>query len=232
MPIMRLQHTYNHLSGMAEDAVVNTFHFSSGSGGAAVNATTGAQVAELVLDFYDESHTGQTNQIQTYIAEASMAASRHTIKVYDLDDDEPRVPVYQVTTNNGTANNAVAPGPAEVALCLSYRSTIESGTPMARRRGRIYIGPLNASVGEVDVAGHFRPLATVRNNLVMAGRGLQVTARTAGWPWVVRHGGGSVDGEGTTLAFSSEIFHCWCDDAFDTQRRRGPKPTTRTSVTF
>ena len=234
MAIARVQHTYNHKSGLPVDAVVNTFHFSSGPTGAVLDATVAAALGELGMDFYDEPAAGMASDLQSRIAEASMATLRHTLKVYDMGHAEPRIPVYQLTTQHGTTNNVVAPGPAEVAICLSYRGAAVSGMNPARTRGRVYIGPLNNTSGSVDAAGHYRPTLATRDDFVAAGRGLQVGARAAGWPWVVYSRGGPDTGEfgGGWFPFVTEIVHCWCDDAFDTQRSRGPSPTTRSTLTF
>jgi hypothetical protein len=97
--------------------------------------------------------------------------------------------------------------PAEVALCLSYYE----GVNVPRRRGRVYFGPW------AQAAMAARPEADLREVLRVFGAGL------AGL------GGVNVDWQlvSPTNNTRKRITHIWVDDSWDTQRRRGPKSTTR-----
>lgn len=61
--------------------------------------------------------------------------------IYDLDEPEPRLPIYDelLTAGVATGNQSI---PAQVCAVLSYRGQYSSGTNRARRRGRMFIGPL------------------------------------------------------------------------------------------
>jgi len=220
---LRVQHAYKHKSGLAVDDVVNTFYFHSGIATGVTSDNLDA-LEETVMDFYDAVATGQTAALRSCIPETSMSTIRHAIKIYDMGDPEPRVPIRITNSQHGVTNNSVSGMPAEVATCVSYRGDIVSGTNAAKRRGRLFIGPLAPACGEVVANGHWRPTEDWRNNLVCAARGIRVQAAADGWEWVV-HGGTVGD-----FPFFTPITHVWADDAFDTQRRRGPKPTTRTSL--
>lgn len=225
MAIARVQHTYNHKSGLPVDSVVNTFYFESQLPNEEVNTTAATLLAGLVLAFYDEPATGAAFSLNDMIGETSMGPARHTIKVYDMGEPEPRAPVYATTTSNGAVNNAVLPMPAEVCLCLSYRAALVSGTNPAHRRGRIFLGPLSAAIAEPDANGHIRPAVSMREAMCLAGRQLSIDADAVTWNWVVRHAPAGNPG----AISHAEIEHCWVDDAFDTQRRRGPAPVARTT---
>lgn len=104
-------------------------------------------------------------------------------------------------------------GPAEVAICLSYASVDDPEASTPRRRGRIYLGPLSPSRTGVK-----RPSGPTREQVLNFGEGIaQVgTGTTTTWSLLSR-----MDGS------YHKIESIWVDDAWDTQRRRGAKPTLR-----
>jgi hypothetical protein len=113
-------------------------------------------------------------------------------------------------------NNNGQPAPADVALCLSYRGALQAGLDPKNRRGRLYIGPL--SLGSIQTSSNGSdalPNEALRIALRNAALKLmQLTAIT--WQlW-----------SPTTQNFV-DLTHGWVDDQFDTQRRRGTKPTSR-----
>jgi len=68
--------------------------------------------------------------------------------------------------------------------------------------------------------------------LCEAARGMALDAADPlAWTWVVRSGGGPEVGGGW-FPFVTPITDVWVDDAWDTQRRRGSNPTTRTTLTI
>ena len=223
----RVQHTYNHKSGLPEHGIVNTFYFQSPTDTWATDEAT--DLAQHVIDFYDKPFLTMGSNLRTWIAESTMAPVRHTVKVYDLEDAEPRAPKVTLSTSNTTTNNVVAPMPSEVAVCLSYRGSLISGTSPARRRGRIYLGPLSAGVAIQDGTGFNRPDLAFRTDMLFAARGMAAEALADGWSWVVRSGGGTT-GAGAGIEGFVLIEYVWVDDAWDTQRRRGANPTSRTGL--
>lgn len=190
------------VSGIAADKSVNVFHFISDK----VPATNAAILTALQA-FY--------NQIGTKFG-GSVAQNGHTVQMYDLADPQPRAPFYSTTfglTSAPTGNSL----PQEVALCLSFQGNRVSGESQARRRGRVYIGPFSSS--QVDSSG--RPVSALVSSLVTAGAGLLAAANAAPeWQWGIWS---TVDNEMVT------VTNGWVDNAFDTQRRRGLDPTTRTT---
>lgn len=139
----------------------------------------------------------------------------HGIKSYNRSDPLPRAPVTN-SVFNFTGAPVGNPLPPEVSLCGSFQAVPQSGIPQSRRRGRIYLGPLN--VGTLDVDG--RPLATRITVLRNALNALRVaSAAAATWDWTVFS---------TRNLIGYTIANGWVDNEFDTQRRRGRLPTTRT----
>lgn len=225
--VARVQHTYNHKSGLPQDGVVNTFYFHHPLDTWA--GDTALELAQVVVDFYDHAHPGQSVSLRTFIAEATMAPLRHTVKVYDMADTEPRTPQIVHTTAGGGANNVVTPMPSEVALCMSYRGALVSGLNPARRRGRIYLGPLSSGIVTQDTAGWSRPDPAYRADILLAAQGMNADALTEGWTWMCQSGAGTQTPVDLPHVFTP-ITHVWVDDAWDTQRRRGAPSTSRVTA--
>ena len=110
---------------------------------------------------------------------------------------------------------ANASGPREVAVCLSYATTDDPEAATPRRRGRIYCGPIASS----RVDANFVSL-TYRNVVLDFGVALAAAGNAGNTTWKMHS---RVDNE------YLKIESIWCDNAWDTQRRRGLKPTFRTS---
>ena len=216
MTIIRVQCNIPSDTALPEDDCINTWHF----------LTVGAAT---VADACDDA----VLQLGVFYAaiDANLAggtASPLRLKCYDLADPEPRVPHLEVTS-------ALTPSvgvnfPNEVAVCLSYRGELLSGTNPARRRGRIYIGPLTAATG-TQATGDMRPNSTFRNVLANAASDIIVAGATADARWVVFSptlAGPPPWDSGTLEASSCDVQAGFIDDAFDTVRSRGVRTTTRT----
>lgn len=139
----------------------------------------------------------------------------HVVKSYNRSDPLPRAPVTNSVFNfaGGPVGN---PMPPEVSLCGSFQAVLQSGIPQSRRRGRIYLGPVNT--GTLDLDGRPTParITTLRNAL----NALRVaSAAAATWDWQVFS---------TRNLIGYTIANGWVDNEFDTQRRRGRLATTRT----
>jgi hypothetical protein len=155
------------------------------------------------------------------IAEFStlMAQNNHVVKFYDLEDPEPRAPVYEGTFNLTSAPSG-APLPPECSMCVSFQGNRQSGQPQARRRGRNFLPFLdNAAVGtdgRLDAAAISAGIAW--------GQNLLDYSATPGAPtWVVN----STYGE--PLEFTTTVTNGWVDNEVDTQRRRGRVATSRST---
>lgn len=202
-------------SGLAEDVYVNNFWFLR----ALEDAGQDDEIAQNLKDFYDTPTTGGTS-IRDWLS-PTVATNGQRTKLYDWNQPKPRVPVYESTWNFSTTPG-VSAMPSEVALCLSGRGAKVSGTNDARRRGRVYIGPLAFGTVEEDAFDNARPKALVRTCLLQAGTRLAADMNSDGWLWGVHS---SVGPAGNFIQYSQ----LWVDDAFDTQRRRG-KPAALKDV--
>lgn len=194
-------------TGIPADNIINTFAFQwVGSPG---SPDFGA-LAGLIDDFYDDVGDNLSNVL-------SGGGLAHQIKIYDLTDPSPRPPVFTTTfTQQGGTN----PLPVEVAICASFQGIQEAGYSQARRRGRIFIGPLRTNTIQAGTDGYPRISSNTRNDIATACENLQANASAADWPWCV------------WSRADDQLYivnNGWIEDEFDTQRRRGPGPLTRTT---
>lgn len=211
---IRVQHSFQGISGTAKDQFVNTFHF--GGGGAL--AGTHAALATLIKNFYDVLPGGGGHPLSFYLSGNSDSPGAR-IKMYDLADPLPRVPIYDELYTPSVHPGAGQNLPNEVACCLSYAATHTAGVPIASQRGRIYIGPLNDNaLGSASGDVISRPLLGMRTDMVKAAKVLQAAAADILWLWSVHS---------PTRAADYPITSFWSDDAWDTQRRRGEAPSSR-----
>lgn len=206
-------------NGLPEDVVINTFHFSTSTIGS-VSAVEATEITDRLTSFYNDLATGATVIVRTMLSSV-LAAVGHEIRVYDLEQPEPRAPIR-------TQAMAMTPGsgamPSEVALCLSYRGALVSGLNPRRRRGRIYLGPLTIGIASVTDTADVRPDIGYRQSLLAAADTI-LQREEDGVFWVVA----SQPVEGGPISTTPVTF-MWVDNAFDTQRRRGADPTSRVSV--
>jgi len=168
------------------------------------------EVTTAIKDFYDD--------VVSYYSVA-VAQNGHLVKYYELPGTPPNYP-FEEDTWNLAAPPAGSGLPAEVSLVLSFQGIRQAGFPQARRRGRIYIGPLDTS-GMDDQ----RPLATFVSNLATAGATFKsnIDAITGGLHhWAIWSNADQV---------AVDVANGWVDNAWDTQRRRGLRATSRTTFT-
>lgn len=196
-----------------EDLVVNTWHF-----------ITPGSVADAAADL-----TVNIDAFYTSIGSllASSLTGTGTIKYYDMEDPEPRSPVATGSVVFTTANNSL---PGEVALVLSFQGPLVSGANQSRRRGRLFIGPLGTAVAEAST-GDVRPTASARNTLVTAAEALMDDTSLPGLIWTVfspTTAGPAPWSEGALEDAMTTVTNGWVNDAFDTMRSRGLRPSART----
>jgi hypothetical protein len=131
-----------------------------------------------------------------------------TVKMYDAQHAKPNPPLAIKVKQPGlcpTSNNN-----REVALCLSFYAD----TNVPRRRGRLYIPAIFIAGSTMPV----RPTAAHRDS-VSEFVGIFASLGGLDVDWVVWS---RADHAAHT------VTNWWCDDEWDTQRRRGLRPTTRT----
>lgn len=240
--------TIPSVTGVPADSFVNTWHWSPAAApDAALMNTIEGRIAGFYNDVHAPGVNSLANY---FSKEASRVASACTAKSYILpaapgDIGSPDHVSHFSLADIGGGQEL----PAEVALCLSYHGSLvdvpektgalsdipstkaarRQGAPAThpgharmaeRRRGRIYLGPLNTSCCGIGVggAGRQRPSATFMADVAGAAVALNADLATLGAPWSVfsRRDWSSVG-----------VVGGFVDDAFDTQRRRGAKATAR-----
>lgn len=211
MAHLLVQARFSRDSALPEDVVINTFHFD-----AVGLEVLGTGVAQRVIDFYDVSpNPPNLGALSTLMG--SCLSSPMEVRVYNLDLPPPRIPIFTdteaITLGSGQSL------PAEVALVGSFEGTPVSGEPQARKRGRIFWGPLETetlamSANNSDAV----PSATAVSILNGAMQALEAS-NVADATWCVYS---------PTDDLLVPVVRGWVDNAFDTQRRRGIKATTRT----
>lgn len=212
-----IQVSFGAASGFVEDASVNTFHTDG-----VVDADAIDFSHTYIKGFYDTAHGGASDPLTNFISNSRNGVV--TQKLYDLSDPEPRTPVDTFTWSF-TPPPTIGSLPEEVAICLSYKTSPPTpGVPLQSQRGRIYIGPLNilaiagAGVGDTNWSAPVRPSAGLMNTIVTSAIWLRDTPPTD--QWMVY---------GPTHSFIGTVDAGFVDNAFDTQRRRGPDATFRST---
>lgn len=216
MALIRAMFVGQGPSGLPEDQVVNTFHFTTALG----RAEGHTAIVGVLQDFYN-GEAGQFHSISEWLG--AWISRTAEIRTYDLADLRPREPMLSVLDLNASATGTSMP--EEVAVCLSY-SAAAPITP--RRRGRIYVGPLSSlAVIAGSPTTNSRPDPAVLTDLGLAATRLADNA--AGVSWVVLHRAQEATEDHPASAESTSlIVQGYVDNALDTQRRRGPKTTART----
>jgi len=212
MPVLhKVVVTIPHVSGLAEDAVVNGFYFRDDSG--IFPITDYDNVRDMLKDFYTVVAPDASQKVCQYFQENY--GGNVAVRMYNTEDPEPRYPVYESGFTMPRATGTT-PMPSEVAAVMSFGRLPDAGTPAARRRNRVYLGPLNTTVmnpsnGLFDV--------DFVDNVVLAGQELWLASQaSSNWTWV---GFSGADNESFDLQWVA------MDDAADTQRRRGVSRTVK-----
>lgn len=221
MALYRFQTSIQGKTGLSKDRYVTTMYFS---GPEAAGITQIAPIETAIVNFWTLPIAGGSNTAR-YMSPAVNGELAH-IKSYNMADSLPRVPINDAVFGMSPSTAPADGMPAEVAVCLSFDSQ-QVGVAPARRRGRIFIGPLASTVTTYVEAttASVRPATVFRQHLVdVAVRMAAAVAAADGgiWRWCVHS-----PTSGPLTAFV--IDRAWVDDAFDTQRSRGVAPTSKIS---
>lgn len=144
------------------------------------------------------------------------AQNAHLVKFYDIFGTAPNYPIYETTFNLASAPGAIDL-PPEVALAVSYKNTINNAVPRARRRGRIYISGWTEGGNTTG-----RPTSTIYQNLAQYYADYVAAVNAIG-PFDA----------GVWSRVDQVVYpidEVWCDNEWDTQRRRGQEATVRYSI--
>lgn len=204
MTHLRIIHSLNMVSGIPEDRAVNVYH---------VDALTLPDPYEDIAAAFKGAYDGFRSQFPSTVAQ-----DLHNLRIYNMTDPEPRAPVYEEDYSFTSAPDGV-PTASELAICVSFQGARVSGTPQARRRGRVYLGPTERDSSTTSG----RPNSTLINAAAAFGQYiLDASESNVEWTWCVYS---TVDDE------LVPVTNGWVDNAYDVQRRRGLAPNARTTFT-
>lgn len=204
--------------GAGEDVAVNTLHWDSDRGRDNVDRTLDiASINARVQTLY--------TALGPLLGEIVGTPTRH--RLYDLEDLEPRTALSDVTFAQATATGSL---PAEMAVCVTLLADTESGVPRARRRGRVYVGPMDDGTsqyisGAADCIVAATARTTIANAFAAACRDTTNDPVLSVFSRATRAGGGTMDES------FNDVQTIRVDDRFDVQRRRGSRPVSFTTAT-
>jgi hypothetical protein len=212
MTIVRVMFIGQGPSGLAEDRVVNTFHFA----GAGVWGETDSEACMAAVGlFYTSAGTGSAASSRPLSEWLSPWVARIAeLRSYNMADAKPRVPIVSSLTLGAAGSTSGLP--EEIAVC----ATLHGAPPnTGRRRGRIYFGPLTQTANnQATATDSSHPQGALMSDLKFACQRL-CESMHASLPWCIH----STKPTDNYVAIESG----YVDNAFDIQRRRGPDPTTR-----
>lgn len=195
------------VSAKTEDDIMNTWHFTGVTD--PMPSGTSALIRDALKTFY-------SSLAPSIIADWD---SVHVaMKFYRLEDTKPRSPFvsYDVNLTAGFSGTG-GTWPRQACMVASYAATGLSGTPQARRRGRVYLPPFNAGAYSGAAAA-----STTADSVAAALSTLKGTSDVAtDWKWVVRSKVAGVD---------ATVAKVWCDNSIDIVRRRKRDSTYRKTL--
>lgn len=211
-------------SGNPADAVVNDFVFDM----ATFTSTDADDIAAAIESFYTTVQVipGTDHAVQDWLTQTlSSTADAHSIKLYDLTghlDGSPHGSpsfIRQFTLTPGGTGF-----PSECAVALSYHAdlagvleVVGATRPRARRRGRVFLGPI-IEAGGTYIDSQLYVTESLRDTVAAAATLLMGALGNAWSVWSRQD------------AVLRQVEGGWVDNAFDVQRRRGPRFTTRTLI--
>lgn len=234
MGVVRAAVVFESVTGLSADRFVHDFWFRW-DGPIGPEAGHLDDLADAVIDFYNGAPAPQVLQVAQYMSrEVSRVANASQAKMYVMNElGQPTgsaALAKPFTLVVPQADNISLPG--EVAVCLSVNADlagvqVEVGLtrPQSRRRGRTYIGPLmtnTCALGQ-NVNGVQRPRDQFVDDLRIAYQRMVESTKNI----MPLNAGLFASVYSPTDLAARTVVACSTDDAFDTQRRRGVKPTAK-----
>lgn len=212
----RIQVVLQGGSALPEDRYVSTFHFDDPASNLP-NDTYREACRDLVRTFFGTHADGST--MHSYLS-AYVGIVYSTVAYDLLQPPGERIPYPEVEVSGTTPTGGL---PSEVGVCLSIAGALPH---TSRRRGRLYLGPLSDKSSVMVPASSSVPPrpnlgvgATIGSSLVGRANLLMGSAEPT---WCIR--------SMTPTENYVPVESAWVDNAFDTMRKRGEKPTTRITV--
>lgn len=213
MTVYRIQWTLPYFTNMPGDVITNDFHVNHPIGDAPTSAFD--DVRDALTTFYQAIYTiGAGDDLLAPWVDDSNC----TMKAYSLNDPTPRAPRYLATVDLGLTPATDSVTALETAICLSFQGDPLSGTPQARRRGRVFLGGW-AGVVDAGTSTQFPQVSNlITGGIASAAETLAASLSSAGMPWIVWS---------RVANLGATISNGWVDNALDTQRRREVPATAR-----
>lgn len=211
-------------SGLAADNFINDFAFKFEAG--SPSSSDYANLFDAVDGFFNDASYDTDHRVAYYISPEVPRTTTHRIDMYHITTGALGSPIFSDDWLGPTASTfgSTTGLPLEVAGVLSFTADLtgileESGAtrPRARRRGRLYIGPLNVNA----ILGNTPPYPLTdqfQQTMRQAAINMHDAADADGWTWSVWS---------RTDAVLRPVVGGWTDNAPDTQRRRGFKASAR-----
>lgn len=211
MRYWRAQATIAMDSGVPEDEVQNITHWTTSEDSETLveNATS---VFDRVSNFYTAMQGALPGEVDTDIE----------VKIYNMADPTPRLPVY--TQVHSITPDTTIGLPHEVALVLTLEGTPASGVNQRRQRGRLYFGPISSDHHSLS-NGNIYVSSTLQDMLRDAGEAMATPGLISGTQLCIYSP--TTDATATLAASFFPVTRGHVDNAWDTQRRRGPDATSR-----
>ena len=214
MPIVRAEVRLPYLSGLPRDVSVNVFHYLCDE----ANDLAYENIAGKLEHFYNDEHSGVGLGSIAYYLAPFLDRGENMAEVRFSQPQEDPAPIERVIEWTLGTTPATHAFPSEVALAISWQATPAIIVPLQRRRGRTYIGPLGNGVVDSTPGSPNRPDPTVVELWSAAGAYLTDD---------------ELDFERLCIFSRAddagyEVSGGWVDNEWDTQRRRGQDPTSRT----
>lgn len=223
MAIIRATAVLNKLSGIPRDAARNVWHFQAFDTGQ--NTLNGIGLG--VAAFYQELSTRISSSV-------SRDANAHRVDLAEVDENGPGAADDAVSTLLLSKSFGLplpassSPLPNEVAVALSFRGDVagvpeEQGLirPRSRRRGRIFVGPLDFGVLATQATTNEPQVTTAFRELMLDAYDVAHATWLANSPSAIHGIYSRADG------LLRPVSRVSVDDEFDTVRRRGQKPGIR-----
>jgi hypothetical protein len=200
MPTVRAQVIMPSFTNVPADAATNTWHFGIVSG------LTDALATDIVADL-------ATFYTSIKLLLSPVLKSPFEVKLFELQDAPPRNP-YKPGWGFTLAPLGTAGYAEEVACVLSSHAALPH---TARRRGRVYLGPLSVTAVATGSSSAWTSIsASAITTIKNAAIALRDSPTAPGWEVYSQ-----ADGIGRAVTGG------WVDNSPDTQRRRGHDAASR-----
>lgn len=221
-------------TGVAADNVHNTFHVTTPGGSSASDAD---DIADAIQLFYNEIAVHIGSQVTRAALACQIKVAALTIGSPGADDDSLTSPLAEKSFTMGAVSGTGTNLPSDVAAVLTIRGDVTNQPvqvgsvdnppitrPRSRRMGRLYLGPLSNQAVDTDASTfEIKPGATFRTDVFDGIQAMVDSLALWGAIWGVYS---RVNG------ILYPVLDIAMDNELDTQRRRGPRPSSKTLYTL